>query len=123
MEQIRCTKCGATKVKRNGKTRHEQQRYQCKVCSYQFVEYTSNKVISASKIAQINKLLLERLSLRGICRAMDVSLPWLLNHIKKLYKNLPKDLNIITEDIDFQNFGDEQLDKIIYDWLEKKKNP
>jgi insertion element IS1 protein InsB len=40
----------------------------------------------------IRRLLLERLSLLGICRVMGVSLRWLLNFIVELYESLPDDL-------------------------------
>ena len=42
----------------------------------------------------IQRLLLERLSLRGICRAVEVSLPWLLGFIAELHAGLPADLNL-----------------------------
>jgi insertion element IS1 protein InsB len=41
----------------------------------------------------IKQLLLERLSLLGICRVMQVSLRWLLTFIGDLYEALPDDLN------------------------------
>ena len=37
---------------------------------------------------------MERLSLRGICRATQVSQAWLLNFIKQEYAKTPHDLNI-----------------------------
>jgi insertion element IS1 protein InsB len=40
----------------------------------------------------IKRLLLERLSLSGICRATGVSLRWLLTFIAELYDMLPDDL-------------------------------
>lgn len=49
--------------------------------------------MSESEKELINKLLLERISLSGICRVCDVSESWLLNYIKELYSNLPDDLN------------------------------
>lgn len=49
--------------------------------------------MSASDKLIINKLLLERISLGGICRVCDVSEQWLLTYIKELYTNLPDDLN------------------------------
>lgn len=49
--------------------------------------------VSESVRILINKLLLERISLSGICRVFDVSEQSLLAHIKKLYEDLPDDLN------------------------------
>src|SRR5262245_50569411 len=42
----------------------------------------------------IKVLLLERLSLRGICRVTGVSLTWLLHFITELYCALPDDPNV-----------------------------
>lgn len=42
----------------------------------------------------IKRLLLERLSLLGICRVMGVSLRWLLSFIVELYKTMPDDLYV-----------------------------
>jgi hypothetical protein len=42
----------------------------------------------------IKNLLLERLSLLGICRVMDVSLRWLLSFSAELYDSLPAELNV-----------------------------
>ncbi len=39
-------------------------------------------------------MLLERIPLRGICRALKISLPWLLSFIVELYEQLPDDLNV-----------------------------
>ena len=115
-----CPKCNSNDAKRNGLSRHGQQRYKCKTCQYQYSHSPNNKVISVSDIKRIHKLLLERISLRGICRVMDVSLPWLLAHIEKLYASLPDDLNIITKGIDFEACADEKFDAMIYDYIEKK---
>jgi insertion element IS1 protein InsB len=42
----------------------------------------------------IKVLLLERLSLRGICRVTGVSLTWLLDFIAEVYAESPDDLNV-----------------------------
>jgi insertion element IS1 protein InsB len=42
--------------------------------------------------ALVTRLLLERLSLRGICRVTGLSLTWLLQFIAALYERLPDDL-------------------------------
>jgi hypothetical protein len=44
--------------------------------------------------ALILKALLERISLRGICRTFSVSLTWLLSYIVDVYEQLPADLNV-----------------------------
>ena len=77
-----------------GHTRHGKQNYLCKKCGCQFSEFSENKRITQEAKEKIKKLLLERISLRGICRVMKVSLNWLLSFIVSIYKELPDDLNI-----------------------------
>jgi DNA-directed RNA polymerase subunit RPC12/RpoP len=36
-EEIACTRCSSTKIKKNGKTANRKQRYQCKDCGRQFI--------------------------------------------------------------------------------------
>jgi hypothetical protein len=52
-----------------------------------------DEAVSAQTKELIVSLLLERISLRGICRVAKVSLCWLLNFIEKLYEIVPEDLN------------------------------
>ena len=43
----------------------------------------------------VKSLLLERLSLRGICRVLKVSLTWLISFIEQLYLTTPADLQFV----------------------------
>lgn len=90
----RCPECKSEETVKNGHTHHGKQNYQCKNCSRQFCENIEKKQVTRAEKEQIKKLLLERLSLRGICRVMGVSLRWLLRFMKSLYKELPNDLNV-----------------------------
>jgi insertion element IS1 protein InsB len=92
MNNLRCPQCGLSRIKRNGYTHYGKQNYRCKNCNRQFVE--DSQQISEEMKDLIKVLLLERLSLRGICRVAGVSLTWLLNFITELYAELPADLNI-----------------------------
>ena len=87
---LRCPRCQLSHIKRNGHTYYGKQNYQCLLCARQFV--IKNESVSAEKRKLIEKLLLERLSLRGICRVLKVSLAWLLNFIEQLYLKTPTDL-------------------------------
>jgi len=69
------------------------QRYRCKDCKRTFVEDGLNWFVSDDRKSLVDGLLLERISLRGICRVMKVSLRWLLVYIKKRYAQMPEDLN------------------------------
>jgi insertion element IS1 protein InsB len=79
-------------IKRNGHTYYGKQNYQCKQCRRQFV--ADSQHIGEEKRNLIKRLLLERLSLRGICRSAEISLTWLLGFIAEIYAELPDHLNL-----------------------------
>jgi len=89
--KLRCPRCQLSHIKRNGHTYYGKQNYQCLLCARQFV--VRNQTVSPDKQELIKTLLLERLSLRGICRVLKVSLSWLMNFIEQLYLTTPEDLN------------------------------
>lgn len=93
---IQCPACGSYNIKRNGHTHNGKQNHKCNPCQRQFVLEPANKRISAETKAIIDRLLLERLSLRGICRVTTVSLSWLMDYmdyIEKRYQQVPDHLN------------------------------
>ena len=92
MHKLRCPQCGLSHIKRNGLTHYEKQNYRCKDCDRQFVEDSQH--INEEVKDLIKVLLLERLSLRGICRVTGVSLTWLLDFIAEFYAESPDDLNV-----------------------------
>ena len=92
MNNLLCPRCGLSHIKRNGHPSYGEQNYQSKRCGRQFVEDSQH--VSEEKKALIKRLLLERLSLRGSCRAAEVSLTWLLGFIAEIYAELPDDLNV-----------------------------
>lgn len=92
MNNLRCPQCGLSHSKRNGHTHYGKQNHQCLDCGRQFVK-DSQRILEEER-QMIKRLLLERLSLLGICRVMDISLRWLLHFIADLYDDLPDDLNV-----------------------------
>src|SRR5262249_2813777 len=61
----------------------------------------------------VNKLLLERLSLEGICRVTGVSQTWLMGYIGELYSQVPGDVNlIIPEDVEGVLLASVEADEI-----------
>jgi insertion element IS1 protein InsB len=92
MNNLRCPQCELSHIKRNGYTHYGKQNYRCKICDRQFV--ADSQHIGEEIKDLIKVLLLDRLSLRGICRVAGVSLTWLLNFITELYAELPNDLNV-----------------------------
>ncbi len=92
--KLTCPRCQLSHIKRNGHTYYGKQNYQCLLCARQFV--VRNEIVSPEKQALIKSLLRERLSLRGICRVLKISLSWLINFIEQLYLRTPPDLQFIA---------------------------
>jgi insertion element IS1 protein InsB len=88
----RCPRCLNTNIKKNGFTNYLKPCSKCKDCKYKFVDGGQDWFISPDKKVYIKRLLTERISLRGICRVVDISLSWLLAFIKEIYAELPEDL-------------------------------
>lgn len=91
---LRCPRCRLSHIKRNGHTYYGKQNYQCKLCDRQFV--IKNETVSPEKQELIKSLLLERISLRGICRVLKISLSWLINFIESEYQMTPADLQFVA---------------------------
>ncbi len=90
-DTLQCPRCQLSHIKKNGHTYYGKQNYQCKLCGRQFV--IKEPTVSPDKRDLIKSLLLERISLRGICRVLKVSLSWLLRFVEQLYLTTPADLN------------------------------
>jgi insertion element IS1 protein InsB len=90
MNSLRCPRCGLSHTKKNGHTHYRKQNYRCKSCGRQFVR--DSRRVGDQARALVKRLLLERISLRGICRVTGLSLTWLLQFIASLYERLPDDL-------------------------------
>ena len=69
------------------------QNHRCKVCGRAFVLHPENSVITEEQRVLIERLLLERISLRGICRAVGVGLQWLLQFMVERFQAAPEDLH------------------------------
>ncbi|MEB3121614.1 MAG: IS1 family transposase, partial [Snowella sp.] len=74
-----CPRCGSTHTIKNGSTHNGKPKNECKDCGRQFVIDPSKITISDETKKLIDKLLLERISLRGIQRVTGVSWSWLQN--------------------------------------------
>jgi insertion element IS1 protein InsB len=87
-----CPTCGSPRYKKNGHTRHGKQNHQCKACGRQFTANPLDRSIPPEQRRRIEQLLCERISLRGICRAVGVSLTWLLHFLVKCFAACPEHL-------------------------------
>lgn len=90
---MECPSCSSSVIKLNGHIHNGKQNHQCKVCGRQFVLNSTQKLVSAQQKALIDKLLLEKISLAGICRTVEVSEVWLQGYLSELYAAQPDDLN------------------------------
>ena len=89
-----CPQCGSMWFKRNGHIHTGKQNHRCKVCGRAFVLTPANHVITEEQRRLIERLLLERISLRGICRAVGVGLRRLLQFIVERFQSAPEHLCI-----------------------------
>ena len=92
MVPIECPKCQSTKIKKNGHIHNGKQNHQCNECKREFVLEPKNLPISEDTKNTIRLLLLERISLHGICRVVKVSITWLLLFVVKVYDEIPETL-------------------------------
>ena len=89
-----CPGCGSTQFKNNGHIHGGKQNHQCKACGRQFVASAEDRSISYEQRTLIEHLLRERISLRGICRAVGVSLTWLLHFMGGRFAACPDHLHV-----------------------------
>ncbi len=79
---IPCRKCGSINIRKNGKTKHGDQKYHCKDCNFYGTLVTQEEK-QKKKEELIEKLLCERVSQRGIARLARVSRNRVITIIKK----------------------------------------
>jgi insertion element IS1 protein InsB len=89
-----CPRCGSTLRKKNGHLHNGKQNHRCKACGRQFVLEFEQRRVSSEHRALIERLLRERLSLRGICRAVGVGMKWLMRFVVECYRAAPAHLNV-----------------------------
>ncbi len=117
-----CPNCKSTSIKKNGHIHSGKQNHRCLSCGRQFVIDPQQKIISDETKSRVRQALLERVSLEGICRIFDVSMPWLLNFMNRIIEDLPEDLNAdVTGEEEFE-VAILELDEQ-WSYVGKKKNP
>jgi insertion element IS1 protein InsB len=89
-----CPGCGSIQFKKNGHIHSGKQNHQCKACGRQFVVSAEERLIVREQRLLIEHLLCERISLRGICRAVGVSLTWLLHFMVERFAACPEHLHV-----------------------------
>jgi hypothetical protein len=89
-----CPGCGSTQFKKNGHIRSGKQNHRCKACGRQFVASAEDRIIADEQRTLVEHLLRERISLHGICRAVGVSLTWLLHFMVECFAACPDHLHV-----------------------------
>lgn len=89
-----CPTCSSKKIIKNGSTHHKKPKYLCKECGRQFVYNPQKKVISSETKLIIERLLLEKIPLAGIARALDISCTWLQKYVNKKYESTPREIRV-----------------------------
>ena len=90
-----CLACGSEHLIKNGSVHHGKPKYQCKNCDRQFVVDSTTTTISKEIKQLIDRLLLERISLRGIARVTQVSWSWLQNYVNQKLARTPRQIKIL----------------------------
>jgi insertion element IS1 protein InsB len=122
-----CSSCGSEQIIKNGSTHNHKQKYQCNVCNRQFIDNPTNISIAAETKLLIDsrserlrqRLLLERISLRGILRVTNVSWSWLQNYVNKKMASVPYQI-IIPSNINHNLII--ECDEM-WSFVESKKTP
>lgn len=89
-----CPWCRSSKHKENGHIHNGKQNHYCHDCGRQVVERCEQYLISDDTWALIASLLVECISLRGICRVVGIGLKWLVGFLVQCFKALPEHLNV-----------------------------
>lgn len=120
---INCPNCLSLIIKRNGKTHNGKQNHKCLECNRQFVLNPENHITDYDKEI-IKKLLLERITLRGICRVMNISMTWLLDFVTNVYEQIPQELGVVQR----ENLSELELEILCFEideawsFVQKKEN-
>lgn len=113
-----------TQNKKNGHIHNGKQNHQCKDCGRQFVDSFEQYLVSDDTRDLMERLLLERLSLRGICRSVGVGRQWLLGFIVTQFEALPDHLHVVpipsTADVVIQRLKVEA--DAMASFMQKKEN-
>jgi transposase-like protein len=89
-----CPRCQSPTHKKNGHIHNGKQNHQCHDGGRQFADGFEQDLVSADTRALIEHLLVERISWRGICRAVGGNLKWLLGVLVRCFEALPDHLHV-----------------------------
>jgi IS1 family transposase/transposase-like protein len=89
-----CPTCGSNNLIKNGSVHNGKPKHQCKNCGRQFVANPTKITVSNETKQLVDRLLLERISLRGIARVSEVSWSWLQDYVNRKLDCVPRQIQI-----------------------------
>jgi len=92
-----CPVCGSEHLIKNGSVHNGKPKCQCKSCGRQFVVGPTNSPVSQEIKQLIDRLLLERISLRGIARVTQVSWSWLQDYVNRKLARTPRQIKVLRK--------------------------
>ncbi len=92
-----CPTCASKHLIKNGSVHNGKSKHQCKNCGRQFVVNPTKTTISTETKQLIDKLLLERISLRGIARVTQVSWSWLQDYVNQRLARIPRQIEVLVK--------------------------
>ena len=92
-----CPSCSSSRTVKNGHIHTGKQRFKSHQCGRQFVENPQKKMIDRATRELIDRLLLERLSLAGVARAVQVSEQWLQDYVNKKYAEVTLQVQVSSK--------------------------
>jgi len=90
MRDIICPCCNSENIVKNGNTVYGKPKFMCRDCRKQFVENPDIRKIMDEKKSLTDKMLLERISLAGICRVLGISQRRLQSYVDEKYQHIKK---------------------------------
>lgn len=95
-EQV-CPTCDSQHLIKNGSIHNGKPKYQCKICGRQFVINPTNSPVSEETKQLIDRLLLERISLRFLARVTQVSWSWLQDYVNQKLALTPRQIKVLRK--------------------------
>jgi IS1 family transposase len=120
-----CPEGGSQHFKKNGHIHNGKQNHQCKACGRQFVVDATHRVVGEEQRTLVERLLCEKISLHGICRAIGVSIRWLMDFIVTRFAAVPAHLHmqpIATSHEVLIGYLEVEADEL-WSFVQKKANP
>ena len=112
-----CPTCGSSHLIKNGSVAHGKPKHQCQSCGRQFIDNPTKTTISDETKQLIDRLLLERISLRGIARVIGVSWSWLQDYVNQKLARIPHQIEVL----EMWSFVDSKRNEV-YIWLAIDRN-